>query len=308
MKIKNLSVLAALLILTATMESFGQQVIPLYEGGIPNSIKTDNREHENSAHFITKVSQPTLTIYLPAAGSSNGTAVIVCPGGGYTMLNFNMEGDSVVRKLNSIGVTAFVLKYRLPDDSTMVDKSIGPLQDAQRAIMIVKTHAAEWNIDTTKVGIMGFSAGGHLAATAGTQFSRSYINNPSNISLRPSFMILVYPVISFTDSLTHKGSRAALIGTNASAAQVTFFSNEYQVTSETPPTFLIHAGDDRLVSVKNSIAFYLALQKNKVPAGIHIFPKGQHGFFMEPARSNWFEYCSKWLQENGWIKQNTAKQ
>jgi len=302
MKIKNLSALAVLLILTATMDLFGQQVIPLYETKIPNSIKTPNIEYETSWHFLAKISQPTLTVYTPAPGLANGTAVIICPGGGYTSLNIKQEGYAIAERLNSVGITAFVLKYRLPDDSIVIDKSIGPLQDAQRAIMIVKMRAKEWNIDTTKVGIMGFSAGGHLASSAGTHFAQSFIDNPSNISLRPNFMILVYPVISFTDSIAHKDSRTALIGKNAAAEQIVLFSNELQVNSNTPPTFLIHAGDDGLVTVKNSIVFYLALQKNKVPAGMHIFPKGQHGFFMEPAHSNWFEYCSKWLRENGWSK------
>src|SRR5579872_7127842 len=195
--------------LLTTNHVFGQQVIPLYEGKIPNSKATPDRERENSIHFVSKVSKPTLTVYQPSAASSNGTAIIVCPGGGYTMLNMNMEGSKVAQQLNALGIIAFVLKYRLPDDSTMVDKSIGPLQDAQRAILLVKTRAKEWNIDTTKIGIMGFSAGGHLAVSAGTHFSKSFTENPTYISLRPDFMILVYPVISFTDSLVQKNSRSA---------------------------------------------------------------------------------------------------
>ncbi len=261
---------------------FGQQVIPLYEGKIPNSIQKENRETENSNHFITHVSQPTLT---------------VCPGGGYSMLNFKLEGYDIAEKLTALGITAFVLKYRLPDDAIMVDKSIGPLQDAQRAIMIVRTRAKEWNIDTAKIGIMGFSAGGHLASSAGTHFNHSYIDNPSNISLRPDFMILIYPVISFTDSLAEKFSRAALIGQHPDSIQRMVFSSELQVTTGTPPTFLMHAEDDHLVPVNNTIAFYLALKKNNVPAGMHIFPKGQHGFLSEPAKSAWFDYCAKWLRK-----------
>ncbi len=284
--------------------SFGQQVIPLYDGNIPNSIKTQDKEHENNMHFITNVSQPTITVFTPAESKSNGTAIIVCPGGGYMMLNAKMEGYDVAQKLTSLGITAFVLKYRLPSDSIMIDKSIGPLQDAQKAIMLIKTRAKEWNIDTAKIGIMGFSAGGHLASSAGTHFNHSYIDNPSKISLRPDFMMLIYPVISFTDSLAEKNSRTALLGKNAGAEQTINFSNELQVTPQTPPAFIMHAEDDKLVSVKNSIAFYIALQKNNVPAGMHIFPKGQHGFLLEPAHSNWFEYCAKWLQENGWIRQN----
>jgi len=301
-KKKKLHLPGLFLMLIITLNAFSQQVIPLYKGKIPNSIKTPNREHETSWHFLAKVSEPTLTIYTPPAGSANGTAVIVCPGGGYTALNIIGEGYSVAEHLNALGVTAFVLKYRIPDDSTMVDKTIGPLQDAQEAILIVKSHAKEWNIDTTKIGVIGFSAGGHLASSAGTHFNHSFIDNPVNINLRPNFMILVYPVISFTDSIGHKDSRTALIGTSPTAEKIAFFSNELQVTSNTPPTFLIHASDDGLVSVKNSIAFYLAMQKNKVPVGMHIFPKGQHGFFMRPASNTWFQYCAQWLQENGWVK------
>jgi acetyl esterase/lipase len=307
MKKHNLIVLVVFLLFTATTGVLAQQVIPLYESNIPNSIKTPDKEHENSYHFVINISQPTITVYMPPAGKSNGTAIIICPGGGYMMLNVKMEGYDVAQQLTSLGITAFVLKYRLPSDSIMVDKSIGPLQDAQRAIMVVKTRAKEWNIDITKVGIMGFSAGGHLASSTGTHFNHSYIDNPSSISLKPAFMILIYPVISFADSLAEKNSRAALIGKNAGAEQTKLFSNELQVTSETPPAFIMHAGDDRLVSVKNSIAFYLALQKNNVPAGIHIFPKGQHGFPLEPAHSNWFDYCAKWLQENGWVKPVTMQ-
>lgn len=302
MKIKSLNLLCTFLLLTATLNAFSQQVIPLYQGKIPNSIKTPNREHETSWHFLAQVSQPTLTIYTPSAGSANGTAVVVCPGGGYAAINIKGEGYSVAERLSALGITAFVLKYRIPDDSTMVDKNIGPLQDAQEAMLIVKSRAKEWNIDTTKVGIIGFSAGGHLASSVGTHFNQSLIDNPANISLRPNFMILVYPVISFTDSIGHQDSKIALIGRSPAAEKVALFSNEMQVTSNTPPTFLIHAGDDRLVSVKNSIAFYLALQKNNVPAGIHIFPRGQHGFFMHPASNTWFQYCTQWLQENGWVK------
>jgi acetyl esterase/lipase len=302
MNLKRISILGGLLALIVLNNASGQQVIQLYEGKIPNSIETPDKEYETSYHFLARVSRPTLTVYKPASGSANGTAVIVCPGGGYTALNMKLEGYNIAGRLSSLGITAFVLKYRIPDDSTMVDKSIGPLQDAQRAILIVKTRAKEWNIDTTKLGIMGFSAGGHLASSAGTKFSKPLISNPSNISLRPNFMILVYPVISFTDSIGHKDSRTALIGRHADAEQISLFSNELQVNSNTPPAFLIHAGDDSLVSVKNSIQFYLALQRNKVMAGMHIFPKGQHGFLAGPASTAWFQYCIQWLQENGWLK------
>ncbi len=300
MRRKNVVFLVGCLLFN--ISAFAQQVMPLYDGEIPNSTGAPDKEQDNPSHFLFKVSRPTLTVYKPSAVPANGVAVIICPGGGYTGVNMKAEGSIIAERLNALGITAFVLKYRLPDDSTMVDKSIGPIQDAQRAIMIVRSRAKEWNIDTTKIGIMGFSAGGHLASTAGTHFNRSYIDNPYNISLRPNFMLLVYPVISFTDSIGHIGSRNSLIGKNATAEQITYYSNEFQVTPNTPPTFLIHAGDDKVVSVKNSIAFYLALQKNKVAAGLHIFPTGQHGFPLAPANTAWFQYCVFWLKENGWLK------
>jgi acetyl esterase/lipase len=300
-KVSRLRMLTCTLLLLITIsKSFAQQAIPLYGGKIPNSIKVPNLEKEDANHFLVNVSQPTLTIYLPPTGTANGTAVILCPGGGYGALNIIQEGYAVAQNLNKLGIAAFVLKYRLPDDKAMPDKSIGPIQDAQQAIMLVRQRAKKWNVDTAKLGIMGFSAGGHLASTAGTHFTKSYIDNPGKVNLRPDFMILVYPVISFLDSVGHIGSRDNLIGKNPLAQQIVLYSNELQVTPQTPPAFLIQAGDDGLVNVKNSILFYQALQKNGVPAGLHIFPKGQHGFPYEPAHSTWFQYCAQWLKENGW--------
>ncbi len=300
---KRFWMLAHTLFLLLTMNKcFGQETIPLYSGKIPNSIETPNQESENDTHFLLNVSESTLSIYLPPAAIANGTAVIVCPGGGYCALNIVQEGTIVAENLNKLGIAAFVLKYRLPNDKKMSDKTIGPIQDAQEAIKVVRERAKEWDVDTGKLGIMGFSAGGHLASTVGTHFTHSYIYNPKKINLRPDFMILVYPVVSFTDSIGHIGSRDNLLGKNPSAQQIVLYSNELQVTQQTPPTFLIQAGDDGLVSIKNSIIFYLALKKNNVPAGLHIFPKGQHGFVLEPAHSNWFQYCTQWLKENGWIK------
>ena len=303
MKNKIVKIFAFELLLLAVFcnAATAQEELPLYTREIPNAIKVKNEETKNSAGFLINVSQPTLKIYLPSADKANGTAVIICPGGGYSGLNMGMEGYDVAEKFNKIGVAAFVLKYRLPNDKYMVDKSAGPLQDAQQALLYVRKNARQLHIDPAKIGIMGFSAGGHLAATAGTHFKVVQVENTENISLRPDFMILVYPVISFTDSLTHNGSRESLIGTNPNAESVVRFSNELQVTADTPPTYLIHAGDDGLVTVKNSIAFYTALQSYKVSAALHIFPVGQHGFPYEPAHSGWFNYCSEWLRENAWL-------
>lgn len=294
--------LIILFFLLVSNKAIAQQTIPLYKGVIPNSIETPNKEYANNTPIYFNVTLPTLTIYLPQPEIANGTAVIICPGGGYEGLWMKNEGWDVAEKFNKMGIAAFVLKYRLPSDLTMKDKSIGPLQDVQRAIQVVRQRSSEWKIDSNKIGIMGFSAGGHLASTAATHFNKSYIENGNGVDLRPDFAILVYPVISFGDSLTHYGSRNALIGKNPSEENIKLFSNELQVTTQTPPTFLIQAEDDKIVSVKNSIVFYEALLKNNVPAGLHIFPAGEHGFGLEPAHSNWSSYCALWLKENGWLK------
>ncbi len=273
---------------------------------VPNSKPSVNKEEHittDNMVRISKVSIPTLTMYTPQPGSEKKAAVIICPGGGYARLAATHEGSDVAKVFNEWGITAFVLKYRLPDDTIMIDKSIGPLQDAQRAIQLVRENAVKWNIDPNKIGIMGFSAGGHLASTASTHFTKSVIDNPNNISLRPDFSILLYPVISFTDSLAHMGSRYNLIGKDASMEKITGYSNELQVTSQTPPTFLVHAEDDKTVKVKNSIDYYLALLKNNVLAEMHLYPKGGHGFGMNNKTTNdkWMERLKNWMESNGWL-------
>ncbi|HLK30461.1 MAG TPA: alpha/beta hydrolase [Puia sp.] len=284
------------------MTSFSQTIIPLYKDSIPNSKPSPNEESstyegENKILIVHNVSRPSLTVFLPPKEKANGTAVIICPGGGYSILAASHEGYDVAKKFNEWGVTAFVLKYRIPDDKTMVNKEIGPLQDAQRAIQMVRERAKEWNINPNKIGIMGFSAGGHLASTAGTHFNHIVIENKNNTSLRPDFMILIYPVISFSDSIGHIGSRDNLIGKNPSAKKINEYSNEMQVTANTPPAFLVHAGDDNAVKVQNSIHFYEAEQRNKIPAEMHIYPKGGHGFGMHnpTTKDDWMERLKNWL-------------
>ncbi len=273
--------------------------IPLYKSGIPNSTGASNKENATVRDNITriaKVSRPTLTIFKPE--KPNGKSVIICPGGGYTILAFDHEGIRVAEQLNKWGVTAFVLKYRLPDDTTMIDKSLAPLQDAQQAVRLVRTNAKEWGLDKNKIGIMGFSAGGHVASSAATHFNyKADINNKDTTSVRPDFAILIYPVISFDSSITHKGSKTNLIGANPTNEKSEFFSNELQVTKNTPPAFLIHAGDDSGVPVENSIRFYQACIKNKVPAELHLYPNGGHGFGMynKTTTDNWMERLSNWL-------------
>jgi acetyl esterase/lipase len=299
------NILLLLVVLAAGSYLFGQVSMPLYEK-VPNSKPSPNKEESvttNNMVRISKVSVPALTMYTPAAPNEKRAAIIICPGGGYTLLAATHEGSDVAKLFNDWGITAFVLKYRLPDDITMIDKSIGPLQDAQRAVQMLRENASKWNIDPGKIGIMGFSAGGHLASTASTHFNKAVIDNPNNISLRPDFSILLYPVISFTDSLAHMGSRSNLIGKDPTMEKINEYSNEIQVTAQTPPTFLVHAEDDKTVKVENSIAYYLSLLKNNVPAELHIYPKGGHGFGMNNKTTNdkWMERLKNWLQGNGWL-------
>lgn len=302
--------LFSFLFLFSFMTVTAQQELPLYGNQpIPNSKPSSIAETVDSSGSpvrlsLGKVSHPTLTVYLPPAGTANGTAVIICPGGGYTHLAFTHEGTDVAKMLNGMGITAFLLKYRLPSDETMVDKKIGPIQDAQRAIQLVRQRAADWGVNPGRVGIMGFSAGGHLASTAGTHFGKAYIDNKNNISLRPDFMILLYPVISFNEHYGHTGSRVALIGQHPDSAVVREFSNELKVTTSTPPTFLVHAEDDNVVPVVNTLYFYEALMRYKIPAEMHIFPKGGHGFgpHNPTTTDEWADRLREWMGVNGWLK------
>jgi acetyl esterase/lipase len=288
-----------------TLISSAQQKISLYTDNIPNSIKTPDEEemvfNSEVDTLLYKVSNPTLTVYLPSKEKASGAAVIICPGGGYHVLLINREGSDIARAFNKRGVAAFVLKYRLPEDKIMKDKSIGPLQDAQQAIQIIRQRSGEWHIDPHKIGIMGFSAGGHLAATAGTHFENTMIDNKKGTSLRPDFMILIYPVISFTDSIGHIGSREYLLGKSPTAEQIRFFSNEYHVSKATPPAFISLAGDDSVVSAANSLSFYNALRKNSIPAELHIYSSGEHGFLKQPPFEEWFGRCCYWMKSNGWL-------
>lgn len=295
------------MMMNITLNTYSQTIIPLYRDSIPNARAIADEEKSdtdnNGIVRISKVSRPTLTVYFPPKEKATGAAVIICPGGGYRILAISHEGHDVAKRFNEMGVAAFVLKYRIPDDQTMMNKEIGPLQDAQRAIQFVRENAKKWNIDQNKIGIMGFSAGGHLASTAGTHFLQSYIENNKNISLRPDFMILVYPVISFNDSIGHTGSRDQLLGKNAPAEKITEYSNQTRVTANTPPAFLVHAKDDP-VKVQNSLVFAEALQKNNVPHKIHLYEKGGHGYGMNNPSSEvkWMDLVEQWMKEKDWPK------
>jgi acetyl esterase/lipase len=278
-----------------------QDVIPLYDGKVPNSRSHRNDEKSefvsDSILIISKVSEPTLSIFLPTREKATGAAVIICPGGGYSVLAFGYEGTDVARRFTESGIAAFVLKYRIPNDSTMMSKEIGPLQDAQRSIQIVRSRAADWGIDPKRIGIMGFSAGGHLASTAGTHFEKEYISNPKHISLRPDFMVLIYPVISFRNPIGHMGSAHNLLGPAPSSEKIDEYSNELQVTDRTPPAFLVHAKDDNTVPFANSIVFAEALKKHHIPEEVYLYEQGGHGFGMNNSTSSllWMELCIGWL-------------
>jgi len=291
-----------LLFATLFTKSFSQQTIPLYKDSIPNAIPGPDEEVDGNDKTASKTSRPTLTIYLPPKEKANGTAVVICPGGGYGVVVMQGEGFNIAEAFVKKGIAAFVLKYRLPSDKIMKDKSIGPLQDAQQAIKTIKENAKAWNIDSSRVGIMGFSAGGHLAATASTHFMHPEIANPQHTSLRPTFAILIYPVISLSDSLMHKGSRDNLLGPNPSAEQARYFSNELQVTTQTPPTWITHTGDDKVVDVDNSIVYYEALRHHKVDAEMHLYPKGDHGFVLKYSPDEWMLPVFDWMKKNNWIK------
>ena len=282
-----------------------QQRFLLYPGGVPNSKAAANLEEDRpNAEVDTltfNVSEPSISVFLPPKEKANGTAVIICPGGGYHVLLTKREGSDVARAFNKLGVAAIVLRYRLPNDRVLVDKTIGPLQDAQQAIKTVRERAGEWGIHPDRIGIMGFSAGGHLAATAGTHFNDQHIDNPRKISLRPDFMLLVNPVISFTDSLGHIGSRSYLLGDNPTCEQVRYFSNEWQVGPSTPPAFLVHSGADEVVPVANSLRFYEALRKNNVAAGLHVYARGEHGFLTWPLFDEWFGRCINWMESMSFL-------
>lgn len=293
-----------------SMNTNAQSVIPLYTGKVPNSIDNTEQEikHVNATGQIRyeKVTQPTLEIHLPEKGKANGAAVVIVPGGGYRIVSYTNEGTDIAAAFNKMGVAAFILKYRLPSEKTMANKTTGPLQDAQQAIKTVRLRAKEWGVDTGRVGIIGFSAGGHLASTAGTHFNQVVIDNAEKINLRPNYMILVYPVISLKEELTHKGSRDNLIGTSPSLELTQQYSNEIQVTAQTPPTMLIHAGDDKTVKVANSLRFYESLVKCNVPAEMHIYPKGGHGFGVNNSTTpdKWMDRVENWLKAGEFIPAN----
>lgn len=278
-----------------------QQAFPLYSGTIPNSKDIPDTERivdrATGSRAVFATSVPTLQAFIPAY--PNGKAVIICPGGGYAKTAIDKEGVLVAEALVKDSITAFVLKYRIPRAETNIDPSLAPLQDAQQAIRYVREHAGEYHILENKIGIMGFSAGGHLAASAATQFSRmADPSERSTTSVRPDFVALIYPVISFTPDLMHAGSRKNLLGEMPTAAEDLRFSAEHNVTAASPPVFLVHAADDKSVPVGNSLAFYQACIQRGIAAEMHLYPAGGHGFGLHNPTTpdRWLERFVNWVK------------
>lgn len=290
-----------LIVLTLfTLNTYSQQVIPLYPSGIPNSKPVPDTESSKNEGIliVSNVSRPTLTVYLPDESKATGEAIIVVPGGGYHIVAAGHEGSDVAKKLNEMGIAAFVLKYRIPDTAWMVHPEIGPIQDAQRAIQIVRQNAAKWKISKNKIGMLGFSAGGHLVATVATHYTKSYIPNKKKISLRPDFVALIYPVISFVDTSMHRGSFENLLVKDTSMEKRREFSAELNVTAHTPPAFMVHAKDDP-VSVHNTILFADALNAKGVFSEVLLYDSGGHGFGLVNKTSDisWPERLHEWMKK-----------
>lgn len=280
------------------------EVIPLWTT-IPNSIETFEEESIEQGDIlkISKIKKPTLEIYAPSKRNATDKAIIICPGGGYTTLAYDWEGTEIAKWFNSKGVTAFVLKYRLPNSKSLKTPHKAPLQDAQRAIRWVRFNADKFGINLAKIGVIGFSAGGHLAATLGTQYNskNNFKEDPlDSISARPDFMALIYPVITMKNDYTHMGSRNQLLGKKPTQALIEQYSNELQITTNTPPTFLVHASNDRTVPVENSLQFYKSLNDKKVKVEMHIYPYGGHGFSLainqEGYLHTWLDRLDDWLK------------
>lgn len=282
--------------------------LPLWPGDAPGAKTPSSAEtiDDNSGILrIGKVQTPTIRAYLPPEDIATGAAVVVLPGGGYSIVAMGHEGYDVAKWLNSIGVAAIVVKYRVSDDAAYGYQHPVPLLDAQRAIRLTRSKANEWGIDPDRIGALGFSAGGHLASTTGTLFDRKLLvrdrDDIDRLSSRPDFLILVYPVISTTKPFGHGGSKRNLLGPDPDPDLVRLLSSELNVTEQTPPTFLVHAHNDPVAS-ENSIYFYLALKSAKVPAEIHLYESGGHGFGLGregQTIASWPLRCEEWLRARG---------
>jgi len=293
--------LFSMIMISATMAQ--NQVLPLWEGDPPNYKDTGEETivETNDIMVVSNVQKPEIAVYLPAKRNATGKAVLICPGGGYHVLAYDWEGIDMASWLNSKGIAAIVLTYRLPIASSNIIPHKSPLMDAQRALRTVRVNAEKWNVDPAKIGVMGFSAGGHLASTLSTHFDAG---DPASqdpveqVSCRPDFSILMYPVISFSDEITHKGSKQALLGDDPDPELVKYFSNELQVNEDTPPAILIHSADDEVVPVENSIAYFSAIKEYSKQSELHIYPYGGHGYSLAIGKghlSTWPDRVIDWI-------------
>jgi len=264
--------------------------LPLYEGKPPLAVGTSDGD------------TPTITPYLVRKGKANGAAVVICPGGGYGWLAMEHEGAEAAEFLNTLGVQAFVLKYRITGKDRPGPLLTAPLLDAQEAMKVVRAKAAEWHVDPKRVGVWGFSAGGHLASTLATHF---------DAASRPDFAVLAYPVVTMQDGVTHGGSKKNLLGDKPAAELVAEFSNEKHVTANTPPTFLFHTDEDTAVPPENAARFYLALKAAKVPAELHVYERGPHGLGLgnnpkwtkgNAYSADWTKHLTAWMTVRGLLK------
>ncbi|WAC10198.1 alpha/beta hydrolase [Dyadobacter pollutisoli] len=301
--------LIALSLSALSYQSMAQtEVINLWpDGKIPNfkssSVEEKSVTDASGILRISGVTVPTIAAYIAPKETATGAAVMICPGGGYGILAASHEGSDFAKWFNDRGISAFVLKYRLPNEKAMTHQHEVPLMDAMQGMKLIRQNAAKWNIDLNKIGVMGFSAGGHLAATLSTHYN---MGEKASKDAKPDFSILLYPVISLQPSIAHGGSRDNLLGPDKSEELIKYYSNELQVSDQTPPAFLVHAMDDTGVPVENSIQYYLALKNKKIPAEMHLYPKGGHGYGMRTegkgSLANWPAAMEGWLKSLGYMK------
>lgn len=280
-------------------------VIPLWNSNMPNYQEVGELEllkSESSTEHYKLVAKPNISVFLPSKNNRTGQAVLVIPGGGYQAIVHIWEGEDIAKWLNSNGIVAIVLKYRLPNAKSNIISYKSPLLDASRAMKIIRENSEKWSIDKNNIGVMGFSAGGHLASTLGTHYDKDekpQSDRIDSISSRPDFMVLMYPVITMDERFTHMGSRNNLLGDSPSPELVDYYSNEKQVSEETPPTIIFHSTDDEVVSVENSTAFYKALKEKNIDSEMHIFQHGKHGFALANGKGYlelWKSICIAWLR------------
>ena len=297
----RLALFAVALLCARPLSAAEPKVINIWPEGVPDLKTNATPEVENNGTF-SNIHHPTLTVYAPPADKANGTAVIFCAGGGYVHVAVGPNGGAITKWLNELGVTVFVLKYRCQEYGHPA-----PLRDVLRAVRIVRSRAAEFGVKPDRIGVIGGSAGGHLAACAGTLFDAPEGKTGveiDKVSARADFVVLIFPVITMMDPSAHAASRRALLGPNPSEELKRHLSVELQVTKNSSPTFLIHSSEDTTVPVENSLLFYQAMRRAKAPMEMHLYPRGPHGSGMSPSlgpTSEWPKHCESWMRFNGWL-------